>query len=104
MILHIHYNTLYRTVYQVLRSSRARTARDSFNHASGGIAPNVFQLTTLARAKKANLSYCEDSRRALMWVSEMSEASAANPDEGAEQCEATEERQLGVRRWPFCGA
>jgi len=31
-----------------------------------------------------------------MWVSEMSEASVANPDEGAEQCEATEERQLGV--------
>jgi len=37
-------------------------------------------------------------RRALMWVSGMSEASAANPDEGAERCEATEERQLGVRR------
>ena len=33
-----------------------------------------------------------------MWVSGMSEASAANPDEGAEQCEATEELQLDVRR------
>ena len=66
-------------------------------------SPNVFQLTTLARAKKANLSYCEDLRRALMWVSEMSVASGANPDEGAEQCEATEERQLGVRCWVVLG-
>ena len=36
-------------------------------------------------------------------MSGMSEASAANPDEGAEPCEATEERQLGVRRCSFSG-
>jgi len=33
-----------------------------------------------------------------MWVSGMSGASVANPDEGAEQREATEELRLGVRR------
>ena len=31
-----------------------------------------------------------------MWVSGMSAASEANPDEGAEPCEATEELQLDV--------
>jgi len=43
------------------------------------IAPNVFQPLTLARAKRANLSYCEDSRRALMWVSGMSVSECSEP-------------------------
>ena len=38
-----------------------------------------------------------------MWMSGMSKASGANPDEGAEPCEATEELRLGVRRWSFLG-
>jgi len=70
---------------------------NTLNQAWERFAPNVFQPLTLACAIRANLSYCEDSRRALMWVSGMSEASEANPDEGAEQCEATEELRLGVR-------
>jgi len=40
---------------------------------------------------RTNLSVSEGSSASAMWVSGMSEASVANPDEGAEQCEATEE-------------
>jgi len=58
------------------------------------IAPNVFQLLTLRPPKRTNLSASEGSSAGAMWVSEMSEASVANPNEGAEQCEATEELQL----------
>jgi len=58
------------------------------------IAPNVFQLLTLRPPKRTNLSDSEGSSAGAMWVSEMSEASVANPDEGAEPCEATEELQL----------
>jgi len=63
------------------------------------MSPNVFQLLTLRPPIRANLSDSEGSPAGAMWVSGMSEASAANPDEGAEQCEATEELQLDVRRW-----
>jgi len=55
-------------------------------------------LLTLRPPKRTNLSDSEGSSAGAMWVSGMSEASAANPDEGAEQCEATEELQLDVRR------
>ena len=62
--------------------------------AASGLAPNVFQLLTLRPPKRTNLSVSEGSSAGAMWVSGMSEASGANPDEGAEQCEATEELQL----------
>jgi len=61
---------------------------------ASGLAPNVFQLLTLRPPKRTNLSNSEGSSAGAMWVSGMSEASEANPDEGAEPCEATEELQL----------
>ncbi|HUW45475.1 MAG TPA: hypothetical protein VMW50_06735, partial [Dehalococcoidia bacterium] len=49
-----------------------------------------------ARRKERIRAEGEDTPARAMWVSGMSEASAANPDEGAEPCEATEELQLDV--------
>jgi len=71
---------------------RVRTTRLLFPWRA--ISPNVFQLLTLRPPKRTNLSVSEGSSAGAMWVSGMSEASVANPDEGAEQCEATEELQL----------
>ena len=65
-----------------------------YNRARKIIAPNVFQLLTLRPPKRTNLSDSEGSSAGAMWVSGMSEASVANPDERAEPCEATEELQL----------
>jgi len=69
-------------------------SRQHYREAQKIIAPNVFQLLTLRPPKRTNLSVSEGSSAGAMWVSGMSEASVANPDEGAEQCEATEELQL----------
>jgi len=69
------------------RANTTRKAREN-------LSANVFQLLTLRPPKRANLSDSEGSPAGAMWVSVMSEASVANPDEGAEQCEATEELQL----------
>ena len=51
----------------------------------------TFPLADVATADKNEPERSEGSSAGAMWVSGMSGASAANPDEGAEQCEATEE-------------
>ena len=61
------------------------------------VSPNV-PVQYVAGADKSEPERSEGSPAPAMWVSGMSEASVANPDEGAELGEATEERQLGVRR------
>jgi len=69
-------------------------ARKHLEYGRERFSPNVFQLLTLRPPKRTNLSESEGSSAGEMWVSGTSEASAANPDEGAEPCEATEELQL----------